>query len=379
MRSLTFAREVCERHHPGLLAALEAIPFAEREASGSPVTALLRDHNGAGLLVPEEYGGNGADILDALRVQRAVGSVSPSLAAAAAMHHFTVAMLFELAAGANRLTPAQTKLLHGIAPERLLLASGWAEGRTQQNILIPSVTATRTEGGFLLNGVKKPCSLARSMDLLTASIAVSGADGTPELALALLPADTPGISVHPFWGNEVLAGSQSDEVRLADVFVPEELVVRTLPEAPRLLDDLQTTGFIWFELLISAGYAGAATALAATVLERERGSVGERAALATGVQSAFALLEGAARAVRDGLAGEAAVAEVLVARYAAQQTLVQAADLALELLGGIDFIRGGDHTRLADSVRPLAFHPPGRASAAEPLLQWFAGGALELS
>ncbi|GKQ35348.1 acyl-CoA dehydrogenase family protein [Streptomyces sp. A012304] len=379
MRSLMSARAVCERHHPGLLTALENLPFAEREAPGSPVTALFRDHGGAGLLVPEEYGGDGADILEAIRVQRALGSVSPSLAAAAAMHHFTVAMLYELAGGDGRLTPAQTKLLHQIAPERLLLASGWAEGRTQQNILIPSVTATPTEGGFLLNGSKKPCSLARSMDLLTASIAVPGADGTPELALALLPADSPGLSVHPFWGNEVLAASESDEVRLADVLVPEELVVRTVPEAPHLLDDLQTTGFIWFELLICAGYAGAATALAATVLERERGGAQDRAALAVRVESAFALLEGAARAVRDGLAGEAAVAEVLVARYAAQEALVRAADQALELLGGIDFVRGGDHTRLADSVRPLAFHPPGRASAAEPLLQWFAGGSLELS
>jgi alkylation response protein AidB-like acyl-CoA dehydrogenase len=373
------ARAVCERHHPGLLTALENLTFAEREAPGSPVVALFRAHGGAGLLVPEEYGGDGADVLEAIRVQRALGSVSPSLAAAAAMHHFTVAMLYELADGDGRLTPAQTKLLHQIAPERLLLASGWAEGRTQQNILIPSVTATPTEGGFLLNGSKKPCSLARSMDLLTASIAVPGADGTPELALALLPADSPGVSVHPFWANEVLAAAESDEVRLADVLVPEELVVRTVPEAPHLLDDLQTTGFIWFELLISAGYAGAATALAATALERERGGAQDRASLAVRVESAFALLEGAARAVRDGLAGEEAVAEVLVARYAAQEALARAADQALELLGGIDFVRGGDHTRLADSVRPLAFHPPGRASAAEPLLQWFAGGSLELS
>ncbi|WP_055527615.1 acyl-CoA dehydrogenase family protein [Streptomyces graminilatus] len=379
MRSLTTAREVCERHQPGLLAALESLPFTEREATGSPAVALLREHGGAGLLVPVEYGGQGADVLDAVRVQRAVGAVSPSLAAASTMHHFTVAMMFGLASGAGRLTPDQTKLLHGIASERLLLASGWAEGRTQQNILIPSVTATETEGGYLLNGAKKPCSLARSMDVLTASIAVPGLDGTPELALALVPADSPGLSVHPFWGNEVLAASESDEVRLTDVFVPREMVVRTLPEEPHLLDDLQTTGFIWFELLISAGYAGAATALAATVLERGRGSAGERAALAVRVESAFALLEGVARAVRDGLGGEAAVADILVARYAAQETLVQAADQALDLLGGIDFIRNGEHTRLADSVRPLAFHPPGRASAAEPLLQWFGGGALELS
>ncbi|MFF5566826.1 acyl-CoA dehydrogenase family protein [Streptomyces sp. NPDC012623] len=378
MRSLDRARELCEHYHPGLTKALESIPYAERESSGSPVIELFREHGGAGLMVPGAYGGLGADILDAIRVQRAVGSLSPSLAAATAMHHFTAAMLYDLAGTAGRLTDEQLAVLGGVAPRRLLMASGWAEGKTQQNILLPSVTAVPTADGFLLTGSKKPCSLAGSMDLLTVSIAVPGPNG-PELALALVPSDSPGISVSPFWGNDVLAAAESDEVQLENTPVPAELVIRTSSEDPHRLDDLQTSGFVCFTLLISAGYAGAAGALVATVLERGRGSDGDRASLAIGSEAAFAQLEGAARAVRDGLSGEAAVAEVLVARYAAQRALVRTADRALDLLGGIDFIRGSDHTRLAASVRPLAFHPPGQSSAAEPLLSWFTGGPLELS
>ncbi|MEU3355400.1 acyl-CoA dehydrogenase family protein [Streptomyces sp. NPDC037389] len=379
MRSLEHARELTERFFPGLLKTLESIPYAEREARGSQVIGLFRDHGGAGLLVPTEYGGLGADVLEAIRVQRAVGSLSPSLAAATAMHHFTVAMLYALAADPGRLNAAQLELLHEVAPGRRLLASGWAEGSTQQNILAPAVTAARTEGGYLLNGSKKPCSLAGSMDLLTASIAVPGADGTPELALALVPASSPGLSVHHFWDNEVLAAAESDEVRLEDVFVSEELVVTTAADDPGRLEDLQTAGFVWFELLISAGYAGAATALVDRVIDRERGGPNDRAELALRVEAAFALLGGTARAVRDGLAGEAAVAEVLVARYAAQEALTGAADRSLELLGGIDFIRSNENARLAAAVRPLMFHPPGRASAENPLLKWFAGAPLELA
>ncbi|MEV7422228.1 MULTISPECIES: acyl-CoA dehydrogenase family protein [unclassified Streptomyces] len=378
MRSLDHARELCQHYHPGLTKALESIPYAERESAGSPVIDLFREHGGPGLLVPREYGGLGADILDAIRVQRALGSLSPSLAAATAMHHFTAAMLYDLAGTAGRLTDAQMAILGGVAPRRLLMASGWAEGKTQQNILLPTVTATPSEDGYLLTGSKKPCSLARSMDLLTVSIAVPGPNG-PELALALVPADAPGISVSPFWGNDVLAAAESDEVALENTPVPADLVIRTSSEDPHRLDDLQTAGFVCFTLLISAGYAGAASALVATVLERGRGSEGDRASLAIDSESAFAQLEGAARAVRDGLTGEAAVAEVLVARFAAQHVLVRTADRALDLLGGIDFIRGSDHSRLAASVRPLAFHPPGQSSAAEPLLSWFTGGPLELS
>ena len=379
MRFIQSARDICERYHPGLIKALEDIPYLEREARDSPVIELFRAHDGPGLLVPREYGGHGAGALDALLVQAALGSYSPSLAAARTMHHFTAAMRYSLAEDADRLTPAQLALLNSVAPDRRLMASGWAEGRTQQNILVPSVTASVTDGGYLLNGSKKPCSLSRSMRILTASIAVPQSDGEPVLALAMVEVPAEGLSVHPFWENETLAAAQSDEVRLTDVFVPEELVVRTTAEDPGRLDDLQSAGFVWFEMLVTAGYLGAAATLVERVLDRERGGVAERAALAMGIESAFALLEDVALSVAGGLDGEPAVAKVLVARYTVQKLLAEVTGQAMELLGGIDFIRSAEHSRLATAVRALDFHPPGRGAAAAPLLRWFTGDPLELS
>ncbi|MDI5962477.1 acyl-CoA dehydrogenase family protein [Streptantibioticus silvisoli] len=379
MRSLDQARTVCERYHPGLLPALAEIPFAEREAPGSPAIDLFRKHGGAGLLVPREFGGQGADALDALRVQQAIGALSPSLAAAVCMHHFTAAMLYSLAGEHDRLTPRQRDLLGAIAPGGLVMASGWAEGRTQQNVLLPTVTARAAEGGYLLTGTKKPCSLSGSMDLLTASIAVPGRNGEPELALALIPVPSAGLTVHPFWGNTLLAAAESDEVRLADVFVPREMVVRTSPEDPHRLADLQTAGFIWFETLICAGYVGAAGALVEAVVDGGRGIPAERAALVQQAQAALALLEGAARAVQAGVRGDEAVAAVLVARFAVQDALPQIASRALELLGGLDFVSSPDHSQLAAALRALAFHPPSRAACAEPLMGYFAGCPLELA
>ncbi|MGI5472494.1 acyl-CoA dehydrogenase family protein [Streptomyces sp. CA-132043] len=383
MRSLENARTTCEQYHPGLGKALEEIDLLDREQVGSPVVALFREHGGPGLLVPAAFGGRGADPVDAVRVMRALGSYSPSLAAAATMHHFTAAMLYPLTDRADGLTAAQRELLAGVVPGRKLMASGWAEGHTRQNILAPAVAARPADGGYLLNGAKKPCSLSRSMDLLTASVTVPGAGGRPELAVALVTAGTPGITVHPFWGSGALAAAESDEVRLTDVFVPEDLVLRTTADGddgPDRLSEMQSAGFVWFELLISAGYAGAAAALVQRVLEQARGSVTDRAALAVRAESAYLLLEGTARAVRDGdLAGEEAVAAVLVARYAAQETLSDAAGLALELLGGMDFIRSPESALLAAAVRPLAFHPPSRTSTAEPLLGYFDGAPLVLS
>ncbi|GGU30664.1 acyl-CoA dehydrogenase family protein [Streptomyces coeruleorubidus] len=379
MRSLDLARSVCERFHPGLLKELDQIPYTDRERPGSPVIDLFRIHGGVGLLIPEEYGGHGADALDALRVQLALGAVSPSLVAAVSMHHFTVAMLYSLAVKAGRLTDEQTALLRRIVPDQQVMASGWAEGRTAQNILKPAVTARPVRDGFLLTGAKKPCSLSRSMSLLTASVAIHGDDGEPELALALVPADAPGLTVHPYWGNDLLAGAESDEVRLEDVFVPAGMVVRAGADDPHRLDDLQSAGFVWFEMLISAGYAGGALALVEQVLERERGSVAERASLAVDMEAAVALLEGVARATGPEPGDEESVARVLVARYAVQNALPDIASRALELLGGLDFISGSGPAQAAAALRALAFHPPSRAAAAEPLLRWFDGGELVLA
>lgn len=380
MRSLTTARQDCEKYHPGLCSALDALTLAERESRGSPVIELFRDCGGPALLVPPEYAGAGVDALQAVRVMRGLSSSSPSLGAAAVMHHFTVAMLFALARTSGRLTERQTEVLASVAPKGLLMASGWAEGNPNQNILLPALVAQPDGDGWLLNGSKKPCSLSGSMDLLTASVALEdGSGGGSSLAVALVPAGTVGISVHPFWRSDILAGAQSDEVRLSDVRLPDELLIRTLPDDPGRLDDLQTAGFVWFILLVSSVYLGAASALAEKVVTGGRGSSTDRAAVAIGVESAVHQLEGVARAVDSGLSGDDAVAAVLTVRYGMQSVLANAVDLGVELLGGINFIRSSDTAYLASVVRALAFHPPSRTSAAEPLLAYFAGGALELA
>lgn len=381
MRSLDLARTECERLHPGLLKNLADVPFSEREAPGSPVVELFRAHGGAGLLVPAVYGGHGADALEAVRVTRALGSASPSLAVAATMHNFTAAMLFALTERVLRPSAAQIELLGRIAADGLLLASGWAEGRTEQNILNPALRATPVGDGFEVNGSKKPCSLSQSMNLLTASVLLPG-DGegaAPSLAILLIPAESAGITRHPFWASPILAGAQSDEVRLEKVHVPDRLVIRATPEDPGRLDDLQTAAFIWFELLVTSAYVGVVSTLAEEVFRRGRGSVSDRCNLGIHLESAAALTEGTARALRDGEGGDDAVASVLVTRYAAQKALAAASDLAVELAGGIAFIGSGEPGYLAAAVHPLAYHPPSRTSTSQALADYFGGGPLLLS
>ncbi|MBW3609271.1 MAG: acyl-CoA dehydrogenase family protein, partial [Actinobacteria bacterium] len=85
-------------------------------------------------------------------------------------------------------------------------------------------TGLRDGDTFVLSGSKKPCSLAHSMDLLTASVAVDG-----DLAVAIVRTEAGGIERRPFWRSWVLRGAESDEVVLDRVAVEEELLYRIGP------------------------------------------------------------------------------------------------------------------------------------------------------
>ncbi|MEH1015559.1 acyl-CoA dehydrogenase family protein [Micromonospora sp. CPCC 206060] len=372
MRSLDQARALCESYLPGLLDGLSKVPFEQRESSGGGTLPVFRASNGPSLVIPKDYGGLGATPLDAVRVTRAIGAHAPSLAVATTMHHFSVATLFTFAESIKN-SGMEWALLEAITSRNLLLSSGFAEGRPSQGILSPTMTATPVTGGYRINGSKKPCSLSHSMDLLTASVAVPASDGGLQTAFLLMPATLRGVTRHPFWASSVLAGAESDEVRLTDVFIEEELVIPTENGPDGMLDDLQTVGFIWFELLITASYLGMASALVERALAAGRGATTDRAALGTRLETATQLVEGAARAMMAGDTDNDALARVLMARYGAQDAITDAARQAVEMLGGMSFIGSPDVAYLIAACQCVAFHPPSRASVAAPMVDYLDG------
>lgn len=377
MRTLDTAREACESFLPGLLSDLTATPLEELEAPGNPGIAAFRSRGGPALVIPKVYRGLGASPLEAIQAVRAIGAHSPSTAVATTMHHFSVATLFALADSVKN-SGMEWALLEGIAEQNLLVASGFAEGRPGQGILSPTMSGVPVPGGYTVSGSKRPCSLSVSMDLLTASAALP-ADGGTEMAVLLIPKDTPGIEVHPFWTTWALAGAESDEVRLTDVFVDEQLMMRSEGAEQGELDELQTVGFIWFELLISASYLGMASALVEHVLTRGPGHAAERAAVASQLETAWLLIECIARMVMDSELSNDALGKTLIARYGAQDALGGAVRGAVELLGGMAFVRNRQTAYLAAVTHALAFHPPSRSSVALPLLDYFAGHTLKLA
>ncbi|MDQ1642062.1 MAG: hypothetical protein QOJ90_1413 [Actinomycetota bacterium] len=376
MGLLDLERSALDTFMPGLDEFLSSTPLMELEGPHGKGIAAFRDHGGPALLVPAEHGGRGASALEAIRVQRAIGSRSPSLAVATTMHHFSVASLVALSEVSHGM---EWMMLEGIATNSLLVASGFSEGRPGGGILQPSMEATQTPEGVRISGVKRPCSLARSMDLLTASVRVPRLDGNgTQLAVALIPAASAGITVTPFWSSFALAGAESDQVSITDVLVPAELLVRTELQEGELLDDVQTAGFLWFELLMMGSYIGAASALVERVLDNDLVPEAERARLVIDLAGAWAAVENIARQIPDRQRDRGLLAESLLVRYAVQGAIARVVPLAVELLGGLNFISSDDAGYLAAAVNGLGFHPPSRTKMAGPLLGYLAGAPLEI-
>jgi alkylation response protein AidB-like acyl-CoA dehydrogenase len=374
MTLLRTERDTLEAFLPGLDKYLRDTPLLELETPGAGALETFRERGGPALLVPAEYGGRGASLLDAVRIQRAVGSRSPSLAVATTMHHFSVASLVELTVAGNGFEWA---MLTAIAENSWLLSSGFAEGKPGQHILSPTMRGVATDGGLTVTGVKKPCSLTWSMNLMSASVAVAGADGAPDrTAVVLIPADSDGIERAPFWNSSALAAAESDQVTLNDVFVPEALIF--YPQDSASMDPIQARGFVWFELLVSASYLGAATNLAERVIERGRGSDVDRAGLAIELEAAAAALEHVAATAADTEDNDALLARALYVRYATERTIERVVMSASALAGGMAFIESPEIAYLLAATRALAFHPPSREAAAAPLVRHLSGQPLTL-
>ncbi|QEU96828.1 acyl-CoA dehydrogenase family protein [Streptomyces kanamyceticus] len=376
MKFLQLDHDVCGKLLPGLADRLADVPFDELESPASPAIALFKEYGGTNLLIPRAYDGVGASALDAVRVIRALGSLAPSLAVATAMHHFSVGMLFAVGPLYESSTSIRASVLDVVAKNRSLIASGYAEGRSGHGILSPTVEARETPGGYLVSGSKKPCSLSRSMDLLTASVALRGPGGDAEMGLLVLPADTPGISVHEFWSTFPLAAAESHEVRLTDVFAGPEHVLRAPANAAEELDKLNEAGVIWFQMIVAASYTGVASALVDLVLSRRRGSAEERARLCLLIESAASLVEGIARRIMADDLGNDCAAASLFTRFAVQDIITRTVGQAVEMLGGMAFITSPRIASLAAAAQAVVFHPPSRASMSEAIVDYYAGKPL---
>ncbi|MGW4051891.1 acyl-CoA dehydrogenase family protein [Streptomyces sp. NPDC004779] len=381
MRLLSTERALLDQVLPGFDAKLADWGTAAAEDPRTGAVDAFRTAGGGNLLIPAALGGAGLGCRDGVRLQRAVGSRAPSLAVASTMHHYKVAWLARCGG-----RTASEAVLRRIAAERLLVASCGAEGTLGKSVFTPGIEVVAAPGGLLVSGTKQPCSLTRSLGLMSLS-AAGPAEGPyrGQLLMLMLPV-TAGVERRPFWGNRVLRATETDALALDRAFVPEEMIIPL--GDPSASPWRFTSNLLWFQLLITAAYLGIATGHVERLFTGERGAPGDRVAALAPLETAAAALDSLASdldacgdqgAAPDGdPGGDDALGRALLVRYTAQRAIAEATDRALELEGGMPFVSGGPGSELLLASRALTFHPPAETAVRDRLDLWLRGGGLTL-
>lgn len=370
--SMQSARSITEKRLPGLIAALQQRGrMALEKADPGELCELFRTYKAAGLIIPESFGGLGASPRETVEILRAVGSLCPSLAVMMTMHHHTIATIVQL----GGLIPAADELLYGIAQNQLLIASAFAEGKVGAEIFNSSVKARPVEGGYLLKGSKKPCTMSHNMDVIVVGVARENEDRSMTQGFAVVFNDGGEVSREHFWNTPVLQAADSNALVFEDVFVPDERMLLADAvgddEVAASAEETSLSGLCWFQLMVGATYLGVASALVELLLSKRNTDDGQLAQLAIELEGAHQALIGTARELEEQRAADfSAYSKALCTRFMVQGAVERATNLAVELLGGMAFIASDEVAYLLAASRAICFHPISR-SAATPLLAQF--------
>lgn len=207
--------------------------FAERaprhDREGSFPFENFEDMRRSGVMaamVPQPFGGMGVEsIFDMIVGVARLGGGDASTAIAANMHIATgliIRMEWEgaRAAGNQKAAEAAELLLRQLGAGEITFCLLGSEAGTDQ--LHPQVTATRTEGGYLINGRKIFGTLSPGANRFYAFAAVEKPTGGMEIAGSILPRGIEGMEIQDNWDAMGMRASGSNDVIFKNCFVPEE-------------------------------------------------------------------------------------------------------------------------------------------------------------
>jgi alkylation response protein AidB-like acyl-CoA dehydrogenase len=359
----------------------QATAADESGVLSTSVIELLRNAGYFGLPVPSQLDGGGASLLECAAIQRRLGRADPALAIAVNMHLFSVGMAVE---HWMRNQDACGLLLSAIASQHRILASAFAEPGLGGALLRSHVKATRKGRGYLVEGIKSPCSLAAHCDLVCLQMQADPIE--PEgLMMALIPSNLPGIRIERTWDSLGMRASGSDTLRIEQCFVPDELIFhRCEPGFDE--DEVFAAGLIWFCVTTTATYLGVVNAAFDAALEELHSTVlpndSSRRATLPSVQAALGESVSRTLALEASCAGVAEridrrqcdarslLPTAVAIKHVAVEICIRAVGDIAELIGGKSYARTGKLARLWRDVQAARFHPPNRLVARQLLGRW---------
>jgi alkylation response protein AidB-like acyl-CoA dehydrogenase len=237
---------VCGSNHPlsekqrTLIELAESLGprFAERAArydreASFPFEsyAELKEAGLLGLCVPEKFGGRGADLPTYALVSATLGKYCGATALTFNMHACSTLWPGVLAdeldmSAEQRAQHEKHRSLHfeRVVKHGAIYAQPFSEGSAAAAGRAPfGTTATRVDGGWLINGKKIFASLSGAAHYY----GVLCTEAKPQLSMQdtlymAVPGDAPGLSIVGDWDPLGMRGTVSRNLLFKDVFVPDE-------------------------------------------------------------------------------------------------------------------------------------------------------------
>jgi alkylation response protein AidB-like acyl-CoA dehydrogenase len=366
-------RSIVSRARQAAAVAAEHAARHDRDATfPTEGLAALAASGFLALVIPSEYGGEGASVSEMLLGNLELGQGDASLALVVAMHAAFLGRVRDA-----RLWPASTfeRVARSIVGSRdgtgALINSLATEpelGSPSRGGL-PQTRARRSDDGWTLTGRKTFSSGAPVLRWGVVSAAADGQD-EPRVASFLVPLDAPGVSVEPSWDSLGMRATASHTLVLDGV------QVGLSDELPRA-DAGHAGGPVPYErawsLSVAAVYLGVAEAARAAAIEFARSRKptalqGKSIASVPHIRrragridlllyQARGLLLSTARAWDQQPSPEMDAA-LAAAKVTATNLSVQVAEEAMRLVGGSSLDRGQPLERHYRDVRGGLHHPP---------------------
>lgn len=333
--------------------------------------ALLRESGYLALAAPRDYGGRGESLLTCAAAQVELAKGSASTALVAAMQHQVV--------GHQRETQtwrpdAREQIMREAAAGGLLnhLGSEPRMGSPSRGGLPETTAAPAPAGGRLINGHKTWCTGGRHLTHLLVRVAIGDEGGV--VLVQQGPEGTPGLEWVETWRDTLsLRATDSHDAVFRDVLIPDENLIET--------GDAKAVPNVWFPMMLSAVYLGAAMAardaLIRYALERVPLALGRPIATLPKIQRDIGEIDVALLAARALLFEVAAswteqntdragmITRVAAAKMAVSVAANEATEKALVAAGGAGITRALPLERHFRDVRAANMQPPSGDTAYE--------------
>lgn len=195
--------------------------------------SLIKEHNLLAILIPEKFGGYGANFFEYQQCLTEMAKGCAATASAFNMHNIVIGSLaglkFDelLPIHQKRILPFIEKIFSWVVNNKTVFAAATTEPGIGARFSQTKTYFLRTDTGYLLDGKKSFVTMAEYADyyiVLANQKDKIGSGDFSGLTYFLIERTTPGVEIHKTWDTLGMRATGSEEVSFKEVHLPFESV-----------------------------------------------------------------------------------------------------------------------------------------------------------